>query len=67
MNKDELKGKAKQAKGAFKEKAGELTDNPDLQVEGKIDQAAGHLQEGLGMAKRKAREAVDDMLDEDDD
>jgi uncharacterized protein YjbJ (UPF0337 family) len=67
MNKDELKGKAKQAKGSIKQKAGELTDNPNLEAEGAIDQAAGKMQEGLGMAKRATREFIDDVTDEDEE
>ena len=60
MDKDELKGKAKQAKGSIKRKAGELTDNPDLEAEGAVDQAAGQVQEGFGKAKQEVREVIDD-------
>ena len=67
MNKDELKGKAKQAKGAVKEKAGELADSPELQGEGLADRASGKVQEGFGAAKRKVSDAIEDMTDEDRD
>jgi uncharacterized protein YjbJ (UPF0337 family) len=67
MNKDEFKGKAKQVKGSIKQKAGEVTDNPDLEAEGAIDQAAGKVQEGFGAAKRKTREFLDDVTDEDEE
>ena len=60
MDKDELKGKAKQAKGSIKRKAGELTGNPDLEAEGAVDQAAGQVQEGFGKAKQEVREVIDD-------
>jgi uncharacterized protein YjbJ (UPF0337 family) len=66
MDKDELKGKAKQAKGSIKEKAGELIGNPDLEAEGTIDRATGKVQEGFGAAKRKVREAADEVLEEGD-
>ena len=65
MNKDELKGKANQLKGRAKEKAGELTDDPELQCEGLADQAKGKVQEGLGAAKRKLSEGIEEIRDED--
>ncbi len=53
-NSDEMKGRAKEA-------AGDLTDDKELQREGKVDQASATV-------KRKADEAADkvkDMLDGD--
>ncbi len=44
-NTDDLKGRVKEA-------AGDLTDNDDLQREGKVDQATG-----------KAKDVVDDVAD----
>jgi uncharacterized protein YjbJ (UPF0337 family) len=64
MNKDEMKGKAEQAKGYIKDKAGELTDNPDLEAEGEAERAAGKLREGYGTAKRKVEETIDETVDE---
>ena len=64
MNKDELKGKANQIKGSAKQKAGELTDNPDLQGEGAFDRAKGIVQEGFGKAKRKVSEGLEELSDE---
>jgi uncharacterized protein YjbJ (UPF0337 family) len=66
MNKDELKGKARAAKGKVKEKAGELMDDPELQVEGAAEQAAGRVQEGFGAAKRKVSDAIEDLTDKDE-
>jgi len=54
VNKDELKGRAKEA-------AGDLTDDDDLKREGKID-------ETVGKVKRKVddvAETVKDKLDKD--
>ena len=65
MNKDELKGKAEQAKGKVKEKAGELIDDPELQAKGAADQAAGKVREGFGTAKRKVSETIEDLRDDD--
>ena len=66
MNKDELKGKVRQAKGAVKEKAGELTDDPELQAKGVAEKAGGKVQEGFGAAKRKVSEAIEDVTDADE-
>ena len=64
MNKDELKGKVNQAKGTIKQKAGELTDSPELQAEGAAERVAGKVQEGFGAAKRKVSEAIEEITDE---
>ena len=64
MNKDELKGKFNQAKGAVKKKAGDLTDDPELQAEGAADEAGGKVREGFGAAKRKVSDAIEDATDD---
>lgn len=61
MNKDELKGKAKDVKGQAKEGAGDITGNERLQSEGAADQAEGQIQETWGRGKRKAGETVEDI------
>ena len=63
MNKDEMKGKAEQAKGYVKDKAGELIDDPELEAKGEAERAGGELREGYGKAKRKVGEAVDKAVD----
>ena len=60
MDKDEIKGKFNRAKGAVKQKAGELTDNPSLEAEGAADKLKGDAQETFGAAKRKVRDVIDD-------
>ena len=67
MNRDEIKGKVEKAKGYIKEEAGELLNDPELEAEGRTERAAGELQEGFGKAKRKVKEAVDDIADALDD
>ena len=67
MNRDEIKGKGEKAKGFVKEKAGELTNNPDLEAEGKVDRASGAVREGFGKAKRKVKEGIDEIADAADD
>ena len=67
MNRDEIKGKAEKAKGFVKEKAGELTNNPDLEAEGSVDRASGAVREGFGKAKRKVKEGIEDVAEAVDD
>ena len=55
-NKDQLKGKVKQA-------VGDLTDNEDLKKEGKADQKAGEVKEFLEGVKDKAEDLVDTVKD----
>ena len=46
------------AKGRVKEAAGDLTDDKDLQREGKVDQAAGKAKDAVGDAADKVKDAV---------
>ena len=48
-----------QMKGTAKEKAGQLKDDPDLEAEGKRDQAKGDLKEGVDNAADKIKSGVD--------
>ena len=61
MHKDEIKGKAEQAKGVVKEKVGEWTNDPELEAEGVVDQATGTVRENVGAAKRKVEESVNEV------
>jgi len=60
-NRDEVEGRAENVKGRIKEAAGTLTGNPDLENEGANERAGGALQEGLGRARRKVGEAIEDV------
>ena len=52
MDKEHVKGAADKAKGAVKDTAGKLTDDKELQAEGKMDKAKkGNAWEALGDAK----------------
>jgi uncharacterized protein YjbJ (UPF0337 family) len=62
-NKDEMEGKLDQASGAVKDKVGEVTGNRDLEAEGEAQRLGGNAQEGLGTARRKVGEAVEDIGD----
>ena len=48
-------------KGNIKETVGEATDDERLRDEGVADQAAGHVEEGFGKARRKVGEALHDV------
>ncbi|MBX3488621.1 CsbD family protein [Parvibaculum sp.] len=63
MDKDRIKGTAKQAKGAVKETVGKMTGDEKLEAEGKVDKAEGKIQGAYGDAKDKARDAVNDATD----
>jgi uncharacterized protein YjbJ (UPF0337 family) len=55
-NKDQVKGKVKQA-------VGDLTDNKDLKKEGKADEKAGEVKKFLESVKDKAEDLVDTVKD----
>jgi uncharacterized protein YjbJ (UPF0337 family) len=61
MNKDRIEGKVEQAKGYVKDKAGELTNDPDLEAEGEAQRTTGKAQEQFGKAREAAGEAVKDV------
>jgi uncharacterized protein YjbJ (UPF0337 family) len=42
---DKIKNKAQELKGKAKEAGGKQTDDPDLELEGKADQASGNLKQ----------------------
>lgn len=50
-------------KGHAKEKIGDLTDDKDLEREGKTDQAAGNIKDKIGNVKETAEDAVDKVKD----
>ena len=61
MNRDELEGKAEAAKGRIKQAAGDLIDDKALHDEGIADEAAGKTQEGIGTARRKVGEKLEEI------
>jgi uncharacterized protein YjbJ (UPF0337 family) len=60
-NQDELEGKARAFQGKVKQAAGDLTDTDRLVNEGLDDEAAGEVQAGVGKARRKVGEAIEDI------
>jgi len=49
---NEIAGKAHEVKGKIKEKAGELTNDPDLEGEGTSERIAGIVQKKIGQVQR---------------
>src|SRR3982751_1157678 len=58
MNKDQVQGRATEAKGDIKEAAGKLVGNEKLQGEGLADQATGKVQKTYGDAKENTKDAI---------
>jgi uncharacterized protein YjbJ (UPF0337 family) len=54
---DEIRNKD-DAKGRVKEAAGSLTGDDDLKREGKIDQGAGKVKEGVEKVSGKVKDAL---------
>ena len=49
---DNAEGKFHQMKGKVKEKAGQLTNNRDLEAEGTLEKAAGKVQGIIGRVEK---------------
>jgi uncharacterized protein YjbJ (UPF0337 family) len=48
-----MSGEADQAKGRVKQAVGDLTDDDDMKREGKVDELAGKVKEGVDKVKDK--------------
>lgn len=49
---DNVKGKFHELKGSVKEKAGKLTNDPELEVAGQVEKIAGKVQRKVAQVKR---------------
>jgi uncharacterized protein YjbJ (UPF0337 family) len=49
---DQLHGTAHKVKGAVKEKTGEITNNPQLEKEGRDEKNAGKVQKKVGEVEK---------------
>ena len=58
MNKNEVRGKARQLKGRVKEAAGVVTGNRHLENEGAAERTGGEIEAELGKARRKVGAAL---------
>ncbi|MGB5738705.1 MAG: CsbD family protein [Woeseia sp.] len=59
MNKDQIKGRAKEVKGSAKEVAGKVTGKESLEQKGRMEKAAGKAQAGYGDVKKDMKDASD--------
>jgi uncharacterized protein YjbJ (UPF0337 family) len=58
VNKDQVSGLAKQAKGSVKEAVGKATGSKKTEAKGKAEKVAGKVQKGFGDAKEKIKKAL---------
>ena len=56
MNKDQVKGVAKDVAGKIQEKAGKLIGSKEQQVKGLSKQISGKVQKGVGDVKESVKE-----------
>ena len=49
---DQVKGKLHEIKGDVKKKAGQVTNNPDLEAEGQTEEFAGQAQKKIGQIEK---------------
>jgi uncharacterized protein YjbJ (UPF0337 family) len=59
MNRDQVKGRATQAKGKAKEAAGKAMGNERMKTEGQAEQVAGKTQSTAGDLKHKVARKID--------
>jgi uncharacterized protein YjbJ (UPF0337 family) len=57
MNKDQVKGRVREAKGKVKEIAGKAVGNRRVEAEGDAEQLAGKVQKTYGDAKNEIRKS----------
>ncbi len=63
MNKDQVKGRAEDAKGSVKAAVGKVVGNEKLQAEGHANKVAGKVQAGYGDAKEHVKDVAKDTRD----
>jgi len=49
---DRIEGTVHEAKGAVKEKVGEVLNKPDLEAEGKVEKLEGQIQQNVAQVKK---------------
>jgi uncharacterized protein YjbJ (UPF0337 family) len=53
---DKTTGKLHEVKGAIKQKAGEVTDNPNLEADGRAEKNVGKVQSFVGKVEKAVGE-----------
>lgn len=61
MNKDQIKGTAKDIGGKIQEEAGKITGSKEEQAKGLANQVEGKIQKGVGDAKETIKDAADKL------
>ncbi|MEO8992642.1 MAG: CsbD family protein [Nitrosospira sp.] len=61
MNKDQVKGTAKDIAGKVQEEAGELTGSKEQQAKGLAKQVEGKTQKKVGDAKEVVKDSIDKL------
>jgi len=56
MNRDQIKGRAKEAAGTVQQKAGELMGSPTQRAKGLLKRGVGKVQKAIGDARERNRE-----------
>jgi uncharacterized protein YjbJ (UPF0337 family) len=59
MHRDEVKGKIKEGMGRTKDAMADLTDDEQLEAEGKAEKLEGQFQQGVGKVKDSLHKAID--------
>jgi uncharacterized protein YjbJ (UPF0337 family) len=62
--KDKIKGGVDEVKGKIKETAGRVTNNPDLEAEGKAEKTPAKLKKKSGRSKRCSRSKLGGLYPE---
>ena len=57
MNRTQVKGRVKEAKGFIKEVAGKLVGNENLEAKGKVQKILGEAQAEIGDMKQRAMDS----------
>jgi len=57
MNKDQVRGRVKEARGKIKEVAGKIMGNKDLQAKGKVQRVLGKAQAKFGDVKQGVKDS----------
>ena len=58
MNKDQVKGRVKEAEGKIKEVAGKLVGNETLEAKGKVQKVLGEAQAKFGDFKKDVKDST---------
>ena len=58
INKDQIKGRIKEAEGKVKEVAGKLVGNEDLEAKGKVQKNLGEAQAKFGDVKKDVKDLM---------